>query len=105
MTLLRYKVPERFWDDHCDRCPCDGDPQEAMANEVSRAGRRVLIEGTEAQIETLRSDAKFYADPWGPDELPLGLKASAKATVKALETPIVDAVGKRTPAATQSARA
>ena len=82
--MLRFKVPAMFWDDHEERGPGDGDPDKAMAREVSRAGRRVLIEGTAAQIECLRSDAKFYADPWGPDELPPGLKASAKATVKAL---------------------
>ena len=83
----RYRVPARFWDDHTDRCPCDGNPDEAMAREVSRAGSRVLIEGSAAQIECLRSDAKFYSDRWGPDECPPGLKASAKATVKALSAP------------------
>lgn len=82
--MARFKVPAYFWDDHCERMPCDGDPDEAVAREVSRAGYRVLIEGNEAQIECLRSDAKFYSDRWGPDELPPGLKASAKATIKAL---------------------
>lgn len=84
MTVHQKWVPEMFWDDHCERCPCDGDPDEAMAREVRRSGRRVLIEGNDAQIECLRSDAKFYSDRWGPDELPPGLKASAKATVRAL---------------------
>ena len=80
----KYKVPAMFWDDHCERMPCDGDPEEAMAREISRSGNRVLIEGTEKQIECLRSDAKFYCDRWGPDECPPGLKGSAAATVKAL---------------------
>lgn len=83
--MKRYHVPARFWDDHVDRAPCDGDPEPAMAREVCRSGSRVLIEGNEEQIECLRSDAKFYSDRWGPDECPPGLKASAKATVKALE--------------------
>jgi hypothetical protein len=85
--MHRYKVAAKFWDDHSERCPCDGDPDSAMAREISRSGNRVLIEGNDAQIECLRSDAKFYSDPWGPDELPPGLKASAKATVKALSVP------------------
>lgn len=82
--IVRKWVPAKFWDDHCERCPCDGDPGDAMAAEVKRAGNRVLIEGTTAQIQVLRSDAEFYADKWGPDELPPGLKRSAIATVKAL---------------------
>jgi hypothetical protein len=84
VTTKTYIVPARFWDDHCDRCPCDGDPELAMANEVKRSGRRVTIQGTDAQIECLRSDAKFYSDKWGPDECPAGLKQSAAATVRAL---------------------
>lgn len=77
-------VPAYFWDDHCDRCPCDGDPEVAMAREIRRAGRRVLIDGNETQVECLRSDAAFYCDAHGPDECPLGLKRSAAATLKAL---------------------
>ena len=84
MKMVRYKVPATFWDDHCDRCPCDGDPDDDMARELSRSGSRVTIEGTEAQINVLRSDAEFYADRWGPDECPPGLKRSAVATVRAL---------------------
>jgi len=78
-------VPTRFWDDHCDRCPCDGDPQENMTREVRRAAGRVLIEGTEAQIEALRSDAAFYCDPAGPDQAPPGLVRSDAATLRALQ--------------------
>lgn len=77
-------VPAKFWDDHSERCPCDGDPEIAMATEIRRSGNRVLIEGNEQQLEVLRSDAKFYSDKWGPDELPAGLKRSAVATVMAL---------------------
>ena len=82
--VKQFKVPAKFWDDHCDRLPCDGDPYLAMATEVSRAGARVLIEGNEAQIECLRSDAAYYCHKWGPDECPPCLKQSAAATVKAL---------------------
>lgn len=85
MPEIQVLVPAMFWDDHCDRCPCDGDPDEAMASEVRRVGRRVLIEGSTAQIKCLLSDAEFYSDRWGPDECPPGLKASAKATVAAIK--------------------
>jgi len=84
MTQQQYKVPALFWDDHADRCPCDGDPEIAMASEVTRSGSRVTILGNESQIECLRSDAAFYADKWGPDEAPANLKRSAIATLKAL---------------------
>ena len=87
----QYTVPAKFWDDYCDRCcarawccPCDGDPDIEMAREVSRSGNLVLIEGFEDQIECLRSDAKSYADKFGPDQCPPGLKASARETLKAL---------------------
>tara|TARA_R110000868_G_scaffold249898_4_gene506380 strand:+ start:9701 stop:10135 length:435 start_codon:yes stop_codon:yes gene_type:complete len=83
-TVKRYKVPAKFWDDFSDRGPCDGDPETAMPQEVSRSSSRVLIAGTDAQIEWLRSDAKHYSDKWGPDEISSGLKASAASTVKAL---------------------
>jgi hypothetical protein len=77
-------VPALFWDDHSERCPCDGDPDFAMASEVRRAGKRVLIEGNAAQIECLRSDAAFYADPSGPDECPRNIINSARATLAAI---------------------
>lgn len=77
-------VPAKFWDDHAERCPCDGDPEIEMAKEVRRTRNKVLIEGTDSQIEILRSDADFYADKWGPEQLPPGLKQSAILTIKAL---------------------
>ena len=80
--MKQYKVPAKFWDDHCDRCPCDGDPEVAMAQEVSRAGHRVLIKGTDSQIEVLRSDAAFYAQ--GNVDDCASLCRSAAATVRAL---------------------
>lgn len=82
--MKQYKVPAKFWDDHADRCPCDGDPESAMAREISRRGARVTIEGDASQIEVLRSDAAYYCHRWGPDECPPGLRHSAAATLKAL---------------------
>lgn len=90
-SMKQFKVPAKFWDDHTERSPCDGDPETAMAKELSRSGNRVLIEGNLQQIECLRSDAEFYCDRWGPDECPPGLKASAAATLRALTKPIAQA--------------
>jgi hypothetical protein len=84
MTLIHITVPATFWDDHADRCPCDGDPELAMAREVKRSGNRVTVEGTPEQIEVLRSDAAFYCDQWGPDESVASLKRSARATLVAI---------------------
>jgi len=82
MTELTMMVPASFWLDHCDRCPCDGDPEAAMAREVSTHGSRVMIAGTPAQIEVLRSDAQFYAEG-NVDDCP-GLVRSARATLAAI---------------------
>lgn len=81
--MKTYNVPSRFLDDHFDRCPCD-DPENQMVQEVKRVGSRVTITGTDEQIETLRSDAEFYCNEYGPDMCPPGLKRSAKATLKSL---------------------
>lgn len=79
---LRLFVPVTFWQDHIERCPCDDEKQ--LAREIRRVGRRVLIEGTAQQIETLRGDAAFYAHPDGPDQTPPNIVRSAKATLAAL---------------------
>ena len=70
-------VPAKFYDDH-------GDRDLPTPAEVRRAGSRVYIDRNDPAIPALLSDAKFYADPWGPDELPPGLKVSAIRTVAAL---------------------
>lgn len=62
----RLSVPALFWDDHFDRKPCDGDPEQYIAREVGRIGRHVLIEATQLQLATLWDDAKFYTDKDGP---------------------------------------
>jgi len=81
---MQFWVPATFWDDHTDRCPCNGDPREAMATEVKRSGNRVLIDGNDRQIDCLRRDAAYYADAEGPDECPTNIKRSAVAMLRAL---------------------
>jgi hypothetical protein len=70
-------VPAMFYDDHAQR----GLPTPA---EVDRKGRQVLILAEDPAVAELRDDAAYYADPFGPDMLPPGLRASAKRTVAAL---------------------
>lgn len=76
-------VPAYFWSDHADRCPAD-DAETEMASELRAAGRRVLIEADPRQLETLRSDAAFYCDRYGPDEAPRALVRSARGKLEAL---------------------
>lgn len=40
---------------------------------------------TRDELMSLRRDAEFYTDRWGPDECPRGLKASARAVLKRLD--------------------
>jgi len=71
-------VPARFYDDHADRALL-------TPREIRRAGTRVWV-STESPdaIAELLNDAEFYASPSGPDELPPGLKASARRCVDAI---------------------
>lgn len=83
MTTKQIYVPALFWEDHFERCPCDGDPDLAMAREIRRAGRRMLM-GNAEQIECPRSDAAFYCDGYGPDEAPANIVRSARDKLKAI---------------------
>lgn len=78
---LRLWVPSYFWNDHADRCPSD-DGEDGMCIEVRSAGNRTLLAGTPKQIETLRSDAAFYA-AGNVDDCPQLIR-SAKSTLAAI---------------------
>lgn len=80
----RILVAATFWDDHCERTPSD-DGEQGLATEVKRLGARVLIEGDAKQINCLYQDAKYYTDPWGPDETPPAILQSARRVRAALE--------------------
>lgn len=88
-TKKRLWVPALFWDDHNTRCPGHPDAFEPSPNDIADqiriAGKRVLIEGTARQLETLRADAAYYADQDGPDLVHPALPRSAKATLVALK--------------------
>lgn len=72
MTNL-IRLPKRFFDDHAER---DLDTP-AIVRETKN---HYFIHATDPAVAELRDDAAFYADEHGPDHLPPGLKASARAT-------------------------
>lgn len=75
-----YLVPALFWLDHEERNPCD--KPEQMAKLLSIQNRQAHIAATPEQLETLRSDAAFYAEG-NVDGVP-HLVRSAKATLAAI---------------------
>ena len=72
------RLPRRFFDDHADRCL----PTPAI---VRQDDRHVWVRHDDPDLRELLEDATFYADPDGPDEVPAGLKASARASVAAIQ--------------------
>lgn len=69
-------LPGTFVADHLDRCS-DG-------TFVLARGRRWTVRMNDAALSNLASDARYYADRYGPDgDNALGLRASAKRTVAA----------------------
>jgi hypothetical protein len=75
-----YRIPALFWFDHSERCPCDSEDQ--MAELVSVQGRVAFVMANAVQIETLRSDAAFYAE--GNADGVQHLVRSAKATLESI---------------------
>ena len=81
--MERFTIPARFAADHFDRCGLEQD--EGGQARVVRAGKRTwVVEVNAAALANLGSDANYYADAYGPDEQPAGLRASAKRTVAAI---------------------
>ena len=76
MTTVR--IPKRFFDDHAER----GLDTPTIIRETKN---HYFIRVDDSFIDELREDAEFYADEHGPDMLPPGLKASARAVLAALE--------------------
>jgi hypothetical protein len=75
--MITLKLPPRFIRD-CQECDCDiGDYDY----------KRGLLTATPTQIAELKNRAAYYADTNGPDLAPVGLKAAAKALIKALDRP------------------
>jgi hypothetical protein len=73
VRLVRSRFP-RFVDDSMDRGIFE--PWNAKLNSMQHE------EATLEQMRALLSDAKFYADPFGPDECPAGIISSAKRLIE-----------------------
>ena len=83
MTMTT-RVLARFYDDHECR---DLDTPRA----VRRTKRHVWIDLADEHLNELLSDARYYADDYGPDTP--GLRLSARALVKTIEA-AQDAAGR-----------
>lgn len=78
---LVIRVPVGFFRDHEER-EC-----EPFCEPIRRTTRYVLLRWNDPGLDELLSDARHYADPsWSMDDCYYGLKRSAVATVKAIET-------------------
>lgn len=76
MSIRLIRIPIQFFEDHHARA--------LPTPEIVRDTRRhYFISADDPHLESLRSDAEFYADRWGPDAP--WLKVSARATVAAIE--------------------
>lgn len=72
------RIPARFYEDHESR-----DLPTPVA--LIRTRRHVWIDPADPAVPELLNDAQYYVDPAGPDAEGLaGLKASARATLRAL---------------------
>ena len=79
--LYELTTPQRFWDDHTDRC----DSCDESATEISRTRAGVVVHLSMAQIDDLASDASYYVECGSEmDAYYFGLVSSARATLKRL---------------------
>ena len=69
-------IPAAYWDDYSDRAPVDEPSQ--MAIEVSRSGRRVLVEANVVQLVYLKGDADLYAEGNTDDSPPAVLRGAKR---------------------------
>lgn len=83
-ATLPVRVPAAFFSDHEER-EC-----EPFCEPVKRTRQHVWLRPDDPGLDELLSDARHYADEWGPDAIGDGggLKRSAAATVKAIEAAI-----------------
>jgi len=76
-STLLVRIPKRFFDDHRDRDL----PIPAV---VKFTQKHYWINSADPAIEELLDDARFYADPDGPDLQPEGLANAARALLRAI---------------------
>ena len=76
------KVPAKFANDHMNRCR----GQAGKIESIEPKGRSVILTLDDEALANLVNDARYYADPFGPDEgNEFGLQASAKRLLAAIE--------------------
>ena len=84
-----FEIPQYFWEDHLDRCPCAEDcpDQETHhAGRVVKMSRTYRVTLTATDANELYSDASYYiAVGFALDPELLGLVSSARATLKRLD--------------------
>lgn len=72
-------IPQRFYDDHVERDLPAGD-------EVCRNRSGVTVSVDDGELAELLDDAKYYAGKYGPENISMGLKSSARATVQRIRS-------------------
>ena len=71
------RLPWKFYLDHFERgLPTPDDVKSTKAH--------VFIRADDPHIESLRADAEFYCDRFGPDLISTALRNSARATLQAI---------------------
>ena len=75
-TSATIRIPTRFFDDHHDR-----DLPSPAIVKVTKS--HYHIAAADPNLDELRDDAEFYADPCGPEDC-ARLKVAAKALLRAL---------------------
>lgn len=72
--MSQVRISKRFFDDHQERDL----PTPVVIKETARY---YIIDSADPAFQDLLDDAMHYADANGPDDLPPGLKSSAKSVV------------------------
>lgn len=79
MDAKLIRLPQRFLMDHEDRAL----PTPEV---VKQTKAHFFVRADDPNLSELLNDAEFYSHRWGPDGEGLeGIKASARATVKAIK--------------------
>jgi hypothetical protein len=76
--MTRIKLPIRFFADLEERIL-------EMPEVLARSKQYVVVSSLDPLLEALLGDAIYYAHRDAPEDCPVGVKLSAKATVRALQ--------------------
>ena len=89
MNTTHYRIPKRFVQDHENRSCLRHDDGSEYGKEISiedvlvkETKTHYVLDLNKAQVDELLSDADYYAS--GSDQEDIGLRSSARATLKAL---------------------